>query len=433
MNRWWAAAAVGAILGLGTLAWNIDDAWTMRRVTIERREATRASLLRVRSELQAERERFAQGEREQRRTTASLDGAALSVDQRQAELAAIGAARDQISGLRERLGAEATIVRQCLAGAGTALDAIGAGQSKAAGDALRFVDAVCRATLATQNGADAQYTFDFPDPFVLVEGNTWYTYATNASAGAVQVLRRSGNEPWQTAGNGLAALPKWAKAGATWAPAVIARPGGYVMYYTARFAFTGVQCISRAWASTPTGPFIDASTEPLECGESGAIDPEPALAPDGTLVLLWKRERPATLMARPLRADGLDFAGEPVALMGASKRWQGGNVEAPSMIVDTTGAWLFYAANDWNGAKYVTGVVRCRSILGPCDDAAAGPLLASKTPVMGPGGASAFRAGPGDVRLAYHGYVAPDVGYPASRLLFIGRIDLSSGRPVVVP
>ena len=102
------------------------------------------------------------------------------------------------------------------------------------------------------------------------------------------------------------------------------------------------------------------------------------------------------------------------------------------MLVTPTGSWLFFAANDWNTRRYATGVVHCEGPLGPCDHAAAGPLLSSHDPIVGPGGGSVFREATGEYRLAFHAYREPNVGYPANRLLFIGRIDLSSGRPVVV-
>jgi len=43
-------------------------------------------------------------------------------------------------------------------------------------------------------------------------------------------------------------------------PAVLARNGAYVLYYTARYAMAGVQCISPAVSATPAGPYVDDST-----------------------------------------------------------------------------------------------------------------------------------------------------------------------------
>ena len=72
------------------------------------------------------------------------------------------------------------------------------------------------------------------------------------------------------------------------------------------------------------------------------------------------------------------------------------------------------------------------SALGPCDSSSAAPLLSSHDRIAGPGGASVFQDAPGTFGLAYHTYVSPNVGYPASRLLFTATIDLRTGRPALV-
>jgi hypothetical protein len=102
------------------------------------------------------------------------------------------------------------------------------------------------------------------------------------------------------------------------------------------------------------------------------------------------------------------------------------------MLVTGNGSWLFFSAGFWSGTKYATGVVHCAGPLGPCDRAGPAPLLASHDRIAGPGGASVFQDSPGTFGLAYHAYVSPNVGYPASRLLFTAAIDLRAGRPAIV-
>ena len=204
------------------------------------------------------------------------------------------------------------------------------------------------------------------------------------------------------------------------------------MYYTVREAATGRQCISRAISSGPGGPYVDTSTAPLVCGDREALDPEAVVGADGAPVLLWKRERPAAIVAAPLTPDGLALAGNERELLRASQRWEDTNVEAPSMLVTGGGSWLFFSGGNWNGSKYATGVVHCAGALGPCDRSGAAPLLASHESIAGPGGASVFQESPGTFGLAYHAYVSPNVGYPASRLLFTATIDMRSGHPVIV-
>src|SRR4051812_27724600 len=259
-----------------------------------------------------------------------------------------------------------------------------------------------------------------------------WAFATNASGGNIQVLHRQADGSWTTAGDALGQFPAWATAGKTWAPSVLQRLGGFVLFYTVREAATGRQCVSRATSTAPGGPYVDTSAGPLACGDREALDPEPVVGADGTPVLMWKRERPAAIVAQPLTPDGLALAGTERELLRANQRWEDSNVEAPSMLVSGNGSWLFFSGGFWSGSKYATGVVHCAGPLGPCDRAGPAPLLASHDRIAGPGGASVFPQSPGTFGLAYHAYVSPNVGYPASRLFFVGSIDLRTGRPVIV-
>ena len=65
----------------------------------------------------------------------------------------------------------------------------------------------------------------------------------------------------------------------------------------------------------PGGPYVDTSTAPLVCGDREALDPEAVVGADGAPVLLWKRERPAAIVAAPLTPDGLALAGDERELL----------------------------------------------------------------------------------------------------------------------
>lgn len=426
------ALLVAAILALGFTAWNLDRAWTTRRDAVRAQQRVHTRLLDTRDRFATARAHLRRARIDARAARAEHDASQLSVGMRRLQLAATSTERDQAANLRAGATAEVGIVQQCLGGAHLALDALRLGDTAGTVGGLRAVDGACRAAKAAQSGPAPNYGFDFPDPFVLTVGTDQYAFATNASGGSIQALHRGADGTWTTAGDALGQLPGWAARGHTWAPSVLPVGGGYVLYYTVRDARTNLQCVSRATAPAPGGPYTDTSSDPLVCGSREAIDPEAVRGADGTPVLLWKRERPATIQAQPLTPDGLALTGTERTLLHAERAWQGGNVEAPSMLVTGAGAWLFYSANSWSTARYATGVVHCAGPLGPCDHAAAGPVLASHGAIVGPGGASVFVEGFGRWGLAYHAYVAPNVGYPASRLFFAGRIDLASGSPVVV-
>jgi hypothetical protein len=211
---------------------------------------------------------------------------------------------------------------------------------------------------------------------------------------------------------------------------VLARGGVYVLYYTTREIATNRQCLSTAVALNPAGPYVDDTPWPLECGSSGAIDASPFVAADGTAYLLWKQE-PNRIMGQALAPDGRSLAGERRTLLTPSRKWEGGNVEAPSMLVAGNRYWLFYSANHWNGREYAQGLAACLGPLGPCR-ADAFPFIATHGGVAGPGGGEAFVDAQGQWRLAYHAYREPLVGYPNSRLLHLAPLTLdATTRPAV--
>ena len=431
-QRWRLVVALALIAALAVTAWHVDGAWAARRAALDARNRARADLQGLRTTLRTQRDRLLAANQEATRATAARDGATATVQLRSDELAAAKVDRDGAAAARNAKTAEVDIVGQCVGGANAALDALQRHDAPGTVAALQRVDAPCRAAQAGRGGLAPRYAFDFPDPFVLVSGADHWAFATNASAGNIQMLHRQPDGTWATAGDALAQFPPWAAPGKTWAPSVLPRLIGYVMYYTVREAATGRQCVSRASSLGPAGPYVDTSTGPLACGDREALDPEPTVAADGTPVLLWKRERPAAIVAQPLTADGLSLTGTEHELLRANQRWEDGNVEAPSMMTTVGGSWLFFSGGYWSSARYATGVVHCAGALGPCDRAGPAPVLASHDRIAGPGGASVFQETPGTFGIAYHAYVTPNVGYPASRLLFIGAIDLRNGRATVV-
>ncbi len=313
----------------------------------------------------------------------------------------------------------------CLRAQEAATAAIGAGDRGAAVAALNAAADGCRTALAASSGA--RFPYDFPDPFVLAVGDDYYGYSTNAGAGDVQLLHSADLLTWEFVGNALAALPAWATPGATWAPSVLPRSdGGYVLYYTARDAASGFQCISSALGATPTGPFVDDSTAPLLCQVEfgGSIDPSPLVDAAGDAWLVWKSERPAVVWSWRLAPDGRSFVGLASQLAAADQPWEAGVVEGPALTRIAGDHYLFYSGGDWSSADYGMAYARCDGPAGPCTKV--GAVLETSARVSGPGGGDVFVDRDGRPWLAYHGYVPPDVGWPNSRVLFADPIEIDA-------
>ena len=307
--------------------------------------------------------------------------------------------------------------------------------------ALVTIVGLGHAALATSSAVyhNPVYDHDFPDPFVLAAGGVYWAYATN-DGWNVQTLRSPNGLSWvPVTTDALPRLPAWAQPGQTWAPEVVTAGGRYVMWYSTARRGDGVHCLSRAVAGMPQGPFIDTTTAPTFCqaDQGGAIDPSPFVDIHGQLWLAWKSEgrgrgaQPPTIWSARLTADGLRFASWPSALIRADRAWEGGVVEAPTLVSDGGRTYLFYSGNRWNTAQYAVGWASCAGPWGPCAKGP-GPVLASGGSVAGPGGQTVFRDAGGAPWLGYHGWSAWAVGYPRGYRSFrLEQLAFGGGRPVV--
>lgn len=378
------------------------------------------------------------------RTTEALAAAADRADEREELFAAAAAVEAQAAGVertlagrRDDAGDQARAVadlQACVRGVAEAVSRSQRDDTAGSVAALQTVAGACRDAedaLGTPEAANA-FPFDFADPFVLHVSGAYYAYATNAGGGTVQAIASEDLREWWWLGDALPELPAWASPNATWAPSVLVRGDRVVAYYTVRNAATGHQCVSVAVADHPAGPFVDASDEPFVCqaDRRGSIDASPFLDADGRPWLLWKSESPAAVWSQRLSDDGLSLTGEPAELVAADQPWEGSVVEGPSMV-EVDGAYhLFYSGNDWNSAAYAVGWAACETPGGPCRKGG-GPVLASGGGLAGPGGQELFRDDDGRLRMAYHAWLASDVGYPNRRLLQLATVRFEGGRPVI--
>ncbi len=235
-------------------------------------------------------------------------------------------------------GLDIAMLHTCLGGVNSALQDIKAGQNASATTDISGVSAACLSVNGDSAGGPV-YPFDFPDPFVLRLGSTYYGYATNSAEGNIQIIASTNFTQWTAVGNALPHLPPWAATGGTWAPSVLQVGGTFVLYYSAVVAGLGggEECISAATSDSPTGPFVDDSASPLECQSqwAGSIDPSPFTAASGISYLQWKSNagggQPAALWSEQLNAAGTGFAPGTTAteLMTANAGWEAGIVEAP--------------------------------------------------------------------------------------------------------
>jgi beta-xylosidase len=137
-------------------------------------------------------------------------------------------------------------------------------------------------------------TMNFPDPFILKEGDIYYAYSTNANSRNVPLMTSTNLVNWERGRDVMPALASWVNLSPShvWAPEVLKVDEEYLLYYTARDKTSDRQCIGLAVSAAPDGPFRDTTDSPFICqsAEGGSIDASPFRDDDGRLYLYWKND-----------------------------------------------------------------------------------------------------------------------------------------------
>jgi len=255
---------------------------------------------------------------------------------------------------------------------------------------------------------------DVADPFVLPvrtgAATTYYLFGTTDWRSNVPTATSTDLVHWRGAADAMPRLPRWAAPTIpmTWAPAVLALGGRYVMYVATEEQASGRQCLSAAVSATPGGPYVDSSAAPFVCQRQlgGSIDP--SVVRTGRVVdLIWKNDGnccglPTGIWESQLSSDGLHLTGPTHHLLAADEPWQQGNIEAPAMIHAAGGGWwLFYSGSSWRASTYATGLAWCPAVTGPCRETLDHPFLATTAGARTPAGLETFRDGRGAEWVAF--------------------------------
>jgi beta-xylosidase len=289
---------------------------------------------------------------------------------------------------------------------------------------------------------------DFPDPFVLRDGDSYYGYATASGETNIQAARSDDLIHWTMLPDALPDLPSWSglttafsdtAQRATWAPEVARIGERYVMYYTApvvtkQFQGDAPQCIGRAVSDGPEGAFVDDNREPLVCRpEQGfTIDPSYFRDVDGRAYLLWRGgccDLPSRIYIQRLTANGLDVSGQVMETgVQNDQTWEGNTAEAPTLLLHDGTYYLLYSGNSPFGYEYAVGYATSTNAHGPYTKAAKNPILVTDLPAVSPGHQSVLTDRDGDLWLTYHAWQDPLVGYEAGghRAMWIDELVIEN-------
>ncbi|MFZ0664427.1 MAG: glycoside hydrolase family 43 protein [Acidimicrobiales bacterium] len=283
---------------------------------------------------------------------------------------------------------------------------------------------------------------DFPDPSVVNFGGVYYAYSTQVYYNIVPYAVSTDGVHWSAVlGDAMPNLATWASFGYSWAPSVAKNLAGeYVMFYVARDAQYGTECIGEAESSSPAGPFVDQNSGPVICNPETGGDIDPDIFTDqstGDTYLIWKdnanvvRQR-SSLWAVPLNAN-LDIDGSASELLASDQGWQQGDVEGPNMQEHDGTYYLFYGGNSYLSNRYSVGYATCASPLGPCSDSSNNPVLVGAGGMLGPGGPSLFFGSDG-LEMAFSAWVGVvGYNYGGYRPMFLASVSFEAGLPVFDP
>lgn len=320
---------------------------------------------------------------------------------------------------------------------------------------------------------DPTVSSDFPlaDPdTVLALDGTYVSYGTTVGAGRGRRCGGTGKlyVPYLVHGSGDSvrisdcaagdAMPSgpgaWAEpGGGIWAPGVARFGDRYFMYYTASRRGSGQKCIGLATSGGARGPFVDRGEWACPPAGRWAIDANPVVQ-GGTLYVAYRDDAITSFPETGVSAVRADANGRAVwstrrdLLRSTDVGWETVRISGTSHVIENPslfrheGVWyLTYSGNNWDSARYATGIARCgasplpatrctpmregvrRPYLGFTGSAGLDPYRGLPGNHQGPGGMDIFQAADGSLRAIWHWWQPSD----RSRHSAVGRFLENSG------
>lgn len=299
--------------------------------------------------------------------------------------------------------------------------------------ALLAVTSLLTACLGPVTKLKAIEAVRFPetsDPFVAVDNGKYFMYGSNnhlrapistlTSLESAMTLSQKNAVTFE----GMPTKPLWtANATQFWAPTVAKFGSRWAMFFSADRVNPpqswNAQCIGRAWATTPSGPFVP-ETKAAFCGINGiggALDPEIFTDKQGRRFLIMALgDTESPIHSIPLDANA-NLVGKTTAILKRQHPWEYHFIEQPSMIWDPKrdDYVLTYSAGKWWEAAYSIGIARCATPVGPCESDPSGPWVKSSNGRTGPGALSFFRDLQGAPRAIFASFAAGQEGTVGGR------------------
>jgi beta-xylosidase len=263
------------------------------------------------------------------------------------------------------------------------------------------------------------------DPYVLKDTDgTYYMYVTGQGYPCF-----SSNDlvNWEYETNVFHKhTAKWAVQG-FWAPEVIKLGDKYYLHYTAARE-DDIKHIGVAFASSPTGPFVDMSNKPfIDNGEKATIDSHLFIDDDGRFYMYYSNDvstnpipelggkKRSEIFVVEIKPDFSGFLSEPVMLIYPQQSWEfnpssNNYWNEGAVVLKYNGLYyLFFSGNGYFTPNYAVGYATSTSPMGPFTKSVGNPILSNAAvshAVSGPGHNCVVRS-PDDSEwfLVYHSHV----------------------------
>jgi len=281
------------------------------------------------------------------------------------------------------------------------------------------------------------------DPFILLDGDTYYAYGTN-DANGIAVWTSTDLLGWRKQNELALSKDNTTEQQWFWAPEVYCRNGQYYMYFSAN------EHLFVATAASPKGPFKQVGSYLMEntLGDEKCIDSTVFFDDNGKVYVFFVRFTDGNCIWMCELDDDL-VTPKPETLrkcISATQAWENllGRVnEGPFVLKHNSIYYLTYSGNDYRSQDYAVGYALTRSLstIGGATPSwqkyANNPIVRRAEGLPGTGHHSFFTDKEGRLRIVFHAHNSETTVNP--RRMYIGTMDFNGNRlymtddPVIRP
>ncbi len=267
---------------------------------------------------------------------------------------------------------------------------------------------------------DATSPVQLADPFIMLDGDTYYAYGTHADAG-IEVFTSNDLKEWTYKGLALQSKDVWADRW-FWAPEVYKVNGKYYMYYSAD------EHICAAVSDSPLGPFTQKNKAPMITDEK-CIDNSLFIDDDGKPYLIFDRFNGGlNINVAELEDDLLTIKrGTVTPCIHMSQSWEKvyPTVNEGGFVIKHKGLYyMIYSANSYESPSYGIGCATAEKITGPWTKYEENPILQFPGNLQGVGHGTIFKDKEGQLRIVYHSHWSKTSIHP--RIMHIGKVSFEN-------